>query len=328
MLRLGVAVLSTILGLALVELLLHYRFGPEPPVASSREPRSVAGAADARPLVKILSLGDSIGHGYGLANTDDAYPHLLQRALNARDPSHRYEVAINGVHTPSTDAPSIRQWLADVRPAWVIREIELSNDVTDEALAQWDGADADGLPVAIRGGRYVNAWDGGPLATVARGHWYDRTRVHAFALRAWGRVLRRLRPNPVFDPAADTYYYNLGFDQPYLTTAAVDAGFEQLFRALAATDRLVTRLGGKYLVVILPSQYAFENGQYRAGADRLLARAEQSAKALGLNVILPRQVLAAAGGARLFQDFCHPTEAGHAAIARAIDEAMAGRWTD
>jgi lysophospholipase L1-like esterase len=325
--RLALATAAIVLALVVEEGILHYAYGSSkavrPPFGASVAPGDdSAPRSDPRPVCRILSLGDSIGHSYGLDDPSAGYPHVLEHALNARDSDHRYEVFVSGQYSPSGDATLIRNWLRDVRPTWVVQEIELSNDTSDEALVSWDQTDEDGLPRGLRGGRYLEAWDGVMLTSVTNGHWYEHTRVYTLGVRVWGWALGRWRPNPIFGPGTDTYFYNLGFDQAFLTQDALDAGFDRMFLALQRIDALCRQHGVRFLVVILPSRYAFTNGPFRAGADRLLARAQRKVQEIGIQSVEPRAAMDAAGGARLFQDFCHPTAAGHAVIARAIEETM------
>jgi lysophospholipase L1-like esterase len=278
---------------------------------ANRETRDAAGAT-------ILSYGDSIGHSYGV-DWKDGYPQVLARLLNST-------VRVSRGYSPSGYAEALRGDLERSSPKTVLVEIELSNDVSDEALLTWEGSDADGLPVRLAGGRYQITWDGTPgLLTAASGsHLYPRTRGYTFSLRGLGALLSRLRPNPVFADDADTYYYNLSFDRYWLTRDKLEGGFEQMFRALDAMNRFCQKRGIRFVLMILPSRHWFgSDDRFHAGAERLVARAEAKAQSLGISFVSPAHELAAAGGARLFLDFCHPTAEGHRVLAETLARALA-----
>ena len=144
--RLALATASIVLALVAEEGILHYAYGSSkavlPPFGASVAPRDDSVPhSDPRPKRRVLSLGDSIGHSYGLDDPSAGYPYVLEQELNARDSDHRYEVFVSGQYSPSGDAALIRNWLRDVRPTWVVQEIELSNDTSDEALVSWDQTD-------------------------------------------------------------------------------------------------------------------------------------------------------------------------------------------
>ena len=100
-----------------------------------------------------------------------------------------------------------------------------------------------------------------------------------------------------------------------------------MFEALAGIHRYLERRSIHFLVVILPSRYVYEDGPYRESSLALLGRAEARAEALGLPFLSLRGALAAAGGARLFMDFCHPTADGNRAIAKALEATLRG-WSE
>jgi len=273
-------------------------------------------------VTRIVSYGDSIVGGYGI-DEKAAYSPVLASLLDENEPGVPHQVQIAGGYCPSKYAERLRADLDARRPTAVLVEIELSNDVSDEALLRWDAADERGLPTRLAGGRYVHAWDGTLLATTATSdRFYEHTRLYTLLARAVGWARERTHPNPAFADGADTYYYNLGFDRSRLTAERLEQGFEQLFRALAAMNALCRERGVRFVLLVLPSQYWFDAGPFHAGALRLLERAKAQARALGIEVVSPTEELAAAGGANAFMDFCHPTAAGHLAIAHALARAL------
>jgi hypothetical protein len=299
--------------LLLTELALHFVYRTGPAGASPA-------AAPAHPGHALLSYGDSIGHAYQV-DWNDGYPQVLERLLDRRDGDGSWAVRTSQGYSPSKYAARLRADLDASRTEAVIVEIELSNDVSDEALLSWQGRDADGLPTGVAGGRYLGAWDGAPnLVTAASSdRLWERTRMGAILRRGLGALLGKLSPNPVFADGADTYYYNLSFDRYLLTRDRLEQGWAQMFRALDAMNRLCKERHVRFLLMILPSSYWFEEGSpYHAGARRLVARAEADARALAIPMVSPATALSAAGGPKLFQDFCHPTADGHRTIAQAL----------
>jgi lysophospholipase L1-like esterase len=128
--------------------------------------------------------------------------------------------------------------------------------------------------------------------------------------------------NPAFSPQADTYYYNLGYDRPWLSPPDLERGFAHMFTSLSWIKAACDRAGIPLLLVILPSRYAFSENQYHRGALRLIANAEAEAKRRGIPFISLRSAFAAGGGDELYFDFCHPKPAGHRVIAQAIYERL------
>jgi len=283
-------------------------------------------AAPPRGGLRVLSYGDSIAGGWGVA-LEESYGALLERALDARGEAEVLSMARG--HSPTAYAFHLRVDAAELDPDAVLVMIELSNDVSDEARVRTAGRDEDGLPAALLGYRYALSWDDQLLAPIAIGLGpLERTRLHYALSRLVGRTIGRLHVPPAFAPGSDTFYYALSHDRFLLDAAALGAGFDRLFEALAGMHRRLGREGRHFAVALLPPRHAFEPGsRYRPGALRLLERAGARARALGLPLVPLRTALARAGGAALYQDFCHPTAAGHRAIAGALGPLLAG-WQD
>jgi hypothetical protein len=280
-------------------------------------------AGDGRRM--ILMYGDSIVSAYGLDWTQ-GFPHLVKGLLDERTGTSAWRVRTSRGYCPSTYAETLRADLDALAPEAVVVELEPSNDVSDEALLAWDGVDADGLPTRVIGGRYLTTWDGSTtmLTAASSDRWFEHTRVFTIFRRAFGSIAYRLKPNPAFGPSADTYYYNALFDRHWLTTQKLDEGFDRMFRAIENIRHVCEKRGVKFLLMILPSSHWFQSGdRFQAGERRLLERAEAEARARGIAVVSPTPELAAAGGERLFIDFCHPTAEGHRVIADVLERALA-----
>jgi lysophospholipase L1-like esterase len=288
-----------------------------------------------RPLpgtTRILSYGDSVAHGYGVAR-EETYSHRLEELLNAR-PGAKFEVLnMARGHSPTIHSFHLRQDVPTLQPRAVILQIELLNDVSDEAHVLTEGADQDGLPLELLRYRYILTHHGQLLSPITwRGSFVERTLVYGILTRWIGRTLSRLRPSPVLASGSDRYYYSRKVDRYFLTEAAIERGFEQLFDALEGIHRFLQREGVALLVLILPSQHVFDGGQYSAHAMRTVTRAEERARALALPFVSVRSAMAQAGGDSLYFDFCHPTANGNRVIAEALYDSIearlaSGSWT-
>ncbi len=121
--------------------------------------------------VRILSLGDSIGFGLGIPAAEH-YGKVLERGLASWNQKLRFHVvnAAGQGFSPSGYSVYLRREGLRFDPSLVIAEIELCNDVSDEAFLRWESTpDQPNLPTAVRGGRYVIGWDGNLLGTCSLG---------------------------------------------------------------------------------------------------------------------------------------------------------------
>ena len=92
------------------------------------------GSVDA-PTV-IVAVGDSLTAGYGVAS-QDAYPHLLQQALNAADTGTRYKVINAGISgATSAGAAKRLRWYLRAKPAVVILALGVNDGRRGHALAE------------------------------------------------------------------------------------------------------------------------------------------------------------------------------------------------
>lgn len=269
--------------------------------------------------VRVLSYGDSIGFGYEV-NDEEAYPQVLERMLNENGP-RRFEILnmFRG-HSPSTYAVHLKRDLPRLKPRAVLMEIELTNDLSDEALCRYGGVDARGLPARITRARYWPGWISFPPIPRDANLWERSNLRIAWQIlqRRFAYVRERFWPNPVFSDRADTTYYNVGFDRPEITDKKLAAAFDRMFGVLRAQQKLCEDSGAEFLLVIMPSKFMFYENRYRAGSIRLVERAEEEARRRGIPYISLSQDMRDNGGAELYRDGIHPTPRGYEVIARRL----------
>jgi lysophospholipase L1-like esterase len=291
---------------------------------SMRRSRAMSERAPAGTL-RILSYGDSIAEGYGLAE-EESYAYLLEERLNAAAGAPTEVLNMVRGHSPSIYSFHVRSDVPRYAPDAVLLQIELSNDVSDEAHARTSDLDEHGLPRRIRRHRYILGWDGHLLAPISSsGSFHERTKLYAKITRWYGRLRDRLSPNPLFEANSNTFFYSSKADRYLLTPEELDAGFDRLFEAVAGIQHYLDQRGVRFLLLILPSRYAFTDERFSESAREIVIRAETRARDLGIPFIAPVEALSARGGPDLFMDFCHPTAAGNLAIARELENAVA-QW--
>jgi hypothetical protein len=278
------------------------------PVDAARKPEI--------PAVKILSYGDSIARGFGLKESEASYSKLLEQKINESGARPHEVIAERVGSSPTHYFLRLGKDLARYKPEMLAVEIELSNDLSDEALLTWRDPGANGLPGSIGGGRYRMAWNNRTvLGGVSFGNPFDRTVTYSFVSAGFGALLSDLFPNPIFSPEARTYYYNVGYDRHFITPERLQTAFEHLFLALGAMKEMAAQSGARFVALILPSRHAFSDGPFREGARDLVRRAEERARSIGLPYLSLTDVEEQRGGKSLFLDFCHPNPEGHRIIA-------------
>lgn len=268
--------------------------------------------------VRILSLGDSIGFGLGVS-AEAHYTKHAQRSLEAERPGIRVINAGGQGYSPSGYFVYLRHAGMAVQPSMLVVEIELCNDISDEAVLAWSDPDPDGFPRAVTGGRYQVAWDGNLLGTYATG-WplLDRTYVGTVLTRRLLTLGARFQDGPSPDSKV---FYSLGFDHRKLTPERIEEGWMRAFGAVEGTRRLADREGIPFLLMIMPSRYLYQSaGDYTAQASLLYERACREAEVRGLPWIGLREPIGGAGGADLFFDFAHLTENGNAVVGEVLAE--------
>jgi hypothetical protein len=273
---------------------------------------------------RILSLGDSVGFGLAIEATDH-YSKVAQRRLNGLDFSRRYRLVNAGGqgYSPSSYYVYLREEGLQVEPGMVIVEIELCNDVPDEALLSWRRQSGEGFPDSIVGGRYLVGWDGNLLGTYSRGsHLFEKTYTYTIFVRRLLNLLYRIYPTePFHSVPGSTVYYTLGFDRFVLDQERIEAGWQRLFGALDAMHQLLKEQQIPFLVMILPSSYIFQNGgDQKQFASRLLEKAVSRAEEKQLPYLALTEALRQGGGERLFMDFVHLNEEGNRVVGEALSD--------
>jgi len=280
---------------------------------------------------RVLSLGDSIAFGLGVL-TDAHYTKRLERRLNQENPDARYRV-INGAgpgFSPSGYYLYLKNEGLRLKPRLVIVEIELCNDVTDEALVRWEARPGEPESLdRVRGGRYIVGWDGNLLATYCRGpYFFEKTYTYTHVIRRVLNLLNRISPSEPFATVAGVTYYSLGFDRYLLDRDRIEQGWRRVFAALEKTDQLLKLNQTQFLLVIMPTQYMFDpaSGPYGRFADALVKRAVAEAQRRSLPYLDMTETMRSGGGKSLYFDFAHPTEQGNQVIADELHKVLNERY--
>ncbi|MBI4447231.1 MAG: hypothetical protein HY645_15170 [Acidobacteria bacterium] len=268
---------------------------------------------------RILSLGDSIGFGLGIEPAQH-YIKVLERELR-RDHFQIRTINAGGQgYSPSGYYVYLLHEGLKFHPRLVLLEIELCNDLTDEALLSWEEQPNGGLH-RVRGGRYVVGWDGNLLATYSRGpYFFEKTYVYTDLLRRLLNLGYRLWPNEPFHSTPGVPYYHLGFDRFLLSEARIEQGWKRIFGAISQTHRLLRDQEIGFLLLIMPSRFMFEEnaGPYREFASRLVERARGTVRDLQIPFLDLTPAMQSGGGASLYFDFAHMTAAGNLVVSKQL----------
>lgn len=281
---------------------------------------------------RILSLGDSIGFGLGVP-AQDRYGQVLQRELNESPGALRFRVvnASGQGYSPSSYAAYIYREGLQLNPDLVLVQIELCNDVTDEALLDWAAIAGPGLPGSVSGGRYVVGWDGNLLGTWSKGpYFFEKTYIYTVLLRKFLESMYRIRPTEPFYSTRGLTYYAMGYEKYLLDRNRIDTGWERLFGALEGTRALLEREKIPILVMLVPSRFVFQEDvrEYARFARQLMDRAVEQCRSRQLSYVDPTRDLARGGGAELYFDFAHLTSEGNRITGRVLARELRGRYLD
>ena len=210
-----------------------------------------------------------------------------------------------------------------LHPALIVIEIELCNDITDEALLYWKTESGGNSLDAVRGGRYIIGWDGNMLATCAKGpYFWERTYIYTDLLRRLLNLLYKLHPTEPFhsQPERGTGYYSLGFDKYLLDDRRIEDGWGRAFGALTQTAELIKLHHTRLLVMIMPSRYIFNDKarEWQSFALDLVRRACDLAENRQIPFVNMTETIRQGGGDRLFIDFVHLNEEGNRVVGRAL----------
>jgi lysophospholipase L1-like esterase len=275
---------------------------------------------------RILSMGDSIAFGVGIKSRD-TYAKVLERRLNEKGGTpHYYVINAAGPGTsPSCYYVALKNESLQWHPHMVLMEMELTNDVTDEALQRWETEpDNPNVPKAVRGGRYVVSWDGMVLSSYIRGpYFYEETYTYIELSRRFLNLLYQLTPNKPYPANPSVCYYTLQHEWYLLNQRRIEDGWDRLFRALCATRDLLKQRNIAFLLMIMPSRFVFDpdsNDHQNVFAQGLLARAVQFATKNGIAFIDFTDCIRARGGAGVYLDTVHPNAEGNLAIGSALFE--------
>lgn len=278
---------------------------------------------------RVMSLGDSIGFGLGVP-LESHYTKVAERRLNPL-PDHRTIRIINAGgqgYSPSGYYVYLKHGGVDLLPHLVLVEIELCNDVTDEALLRWDMRGDDGYPDRVVGGRYLVSWDGQLIGTYSTGsYFFEKSYLYTEFIRRLLFLGNRLFPRGVFhdEPGAQVYY-SLGFDQYLLTSDRIESGWTRLFGALKGIQTFCRKNDIDFVLMLMPSRYLFENKEpYTSYAAKIFKRAVHMANAHNLPMLDISTVLEKEGGESLFFDFAHLTVEGNKAVGNALAEELSTR---
>ena len=266
--------------------------------------------------VRILSLGDSIGFGLGIPATKH-YGKVLERALNDQDERLRIHVinAAGQGFSPSGYCVYLRREGLRFEPSLVIAEIELCNDVSDEAFLYW--------------GRYVVGWDGNLLGTCSLGPYaFEKTYTYTVLLRRVLNLLYRIDPTEPFHSTAGVTYYLLGFERYLLDQDRIEAGWNRLFGAIQGIHEILSERDIPFLLLVLPSRFVFEKHAplHSRFARGLVQRTLDWAESHKIPHLDCTEVLATGGGTNLYFDFAHLTEEGNRVLGQALNKELSHRF--
>jgi len=274
---------------------------------------------------RVLSLGDSIGFGLGVEATAH-YTKVAQRILGREFPGSRFRLINAGGQgfSPSGYDVYLKHEGLTLSPNLVIVEIELCNDLSDEALLRWKGETPTG-PDAVVGGRYQVSWDGNLLGTYTTSNQLlQRTYLYTVMIRRFLNLYSHFETEHPASPVL----YSLGFDQVLLTPERVEVGWSHLEGSIEGMATLLQDHDIPFLLMLMPSRYVFENvGGYTEPARALLERARQWARQSGVSWIDMEPPLRQAGGSTMFFDFAHLTEEGNRAVGQALAQRITGMVT-
>ncbi len=274
---------------------------------------------------RVLSLGDSIGFGLGV-EAKAHYTKVAERILTSEFPGTRSRIINAGGQgfSPSGYCVYLKHEGLELSPNLVIVEIELCNDLSDEALLRWKGQTSTG-PDAVVGGRYQVSWDGNLLGTYTTSNrLLQRTYLYTVLVRRLLNLYSRFEKD---QPPASPVLYSLGFDQVLLTPERIEIGWSHLEGSIEGMAELLRNHDMPFLLMLMPSRYVFENvAGYTEPAQALLQRARQWARQSGINWIDMEPPLREAGGSTMFFDFAHLTEDGNQAVGQALARRLAAMF--
>lgn len=275
-----------------------------------------------KPTIKrYVIYGDSVTFGVSVPDGSD-YPAQLENFLNQPGKSE-YEILNAGGHgyTPTLHTFHFRKHAPLLNSDGVIFQIELANDVSDEALVETQGVDENGFPARLITARYVVGFNGEALTGIPlRGYFFEATKAYSDLSHRFGNILSEIFPNEIFSKDAPEAFYQQGFERVLLTRERLEKGHTQLFSSLNSLFQYTQKKSMKFLVLLMPSRFVFQSSSpHYAWAKGLLENAEKTLSAQGLPYLNVYKDLERAGGETLFFDFCHPTAEGYSVVAQTLN---------
>ena len=274
----------------------------------------------------MLVYGDSVSLGV-LVNQNATFSAVLED-LFRQAPAGRSVEILNMArgNSPSIYAVHAKKDIPQFRPDLVVLQIELANDVADEAFVKFDSADEYGLPDPLQTARYLLSWDRKIVGIIPiNGYFFEATKAYSDLTHRIGNWLSSRYPNPLFSSSSTYYYYNLGFDQFYLTEERLSSAFQRMFKVINGIKHFSEKNGAKFLLLITPSSYVFDSNQFQQGSNELVERAVASAIQLKIPHISVLKRFKENGGSNLYFDFCHPVPKGHQLIAEELFKEIASK---
>ena len=179
---------------------------------------------------------------------------LLEERLNRVSSDESVEVFnMYRGHSPSIYSFHIRSDVPRYTPDAVLLQIELLNDVSDEAHVRTVGRDGDGLPLEIPESSLQSS-DGTAtysLPSASRVPFRNARKPTQSSLAGMGDgeiVCTQIRSS---SPVHPDFFYSSSADRYFLTRTELDAGFERLFEAVSGIHQYLARREIRFLLVIL-----------------------------------------------------------------------------
>ena len=209
----------------------------------------------------------------------------------------------------------------------VIVEVELTNDVTDAAFVEWQVDPSNpSVPVRLKGGRYITAWDGTLLSAYVRGpYFYEKTYTYGELSR---RILNLLYQNALVKPFptdVGSTYYTLGYEWYLLDRQRIESGWERLLGATKAINDLLHAQEILFLLMVMPARFVFEGDEsnpQRSFSQALVDRTTRFAVENDIPYLDLTETVSSAGGSSAFVDTLHLNKAGNQAVGIALFEYM------
>ena len=189
--------------------------------------------------LRILSLGDSIGFGYGI-DTEETYSRKIENLLNLEKQVRLINAAGQG-YSPSSYLSYLIEEGFSFEPNLIMVQMEPSNDVTDEALIRL--VVGKNLVPKVRGGRYTVTWDGNLLGSIILGpYFYEQSYLYTMLTRRLFTALDLIFPKHTALSDQDSFYYHQGFDRFLLTSDRIKLGWKRSFDAVAQISEITCLL--------------------------------------------------------------------------------------